>query len=114
MHIHYLEIVTADVEAVCAAYAQALGVTFGDAAPELGGARTAPLPDGGRVGVRGPLRDSEAPVVRPYWRVAEIEQAAAAIAASGGTIAVPVMEIPGHGRFCIYLQGGNDHGLWQP
>ena len=22
-------------------------------------------------------------------------------------------EIPGHGTFAIYLQGGIDHGLWQ-
>jgi hypothetical protein len=30
-----------------------------------------------------------------------------------GKIAHPPMAIPGHGTFAIYLQGGNDHGLWQ-
>ena len=25
----------------------------------------------------------------------------------------PAMELPGYGTFAIYLQGGNDHGLWQ-
>jgi predicted enzyme related to lactoylglutathione lyase len=32
---------------------------------------------------------------------------------AGGQVAVPPMDIPGLGRFAIYLQGGNDHGLWQ-
>ena len=29
------------------------------------------------------------------------------------SLAVRPMGIPGHGTFAIYLQGGNDHGLWQ-
>ena len=28
-------------------------------------------------------------------------------------IAHPPMELPGHGTFAIYLQGGIHHGLWQ-
>ena len=32
---------------------------------------------------------------------------------AGGEVAHPPLEIPGHGTFAIYLQGGNDHGLWQ-
>lgn len=55
MQIHYLEIVTRDVDAVCAAYA----------------------------------------------------------AANGARFAHPPMEIPGHGTFAIYIQGGVHHGLWQ-
>lgn len=55
MQIHYLEIVTKDLDAVCAAYAAAMGVKFGRPDPGLGHARTAPLPDGEPVGVR-PLR----------------------------------------------------------
>src|SRR5688572_19629889 len=41
-----IEIVTSDVDAVCAAYEAAHGIKFGSADPLLGGARTAPLPDG--------------------------------------------------------------------
>jgi len=26
---------------------------------------------------------------------------------------MPPMEMPGRGKFAIYLLGGNDHGLWQ-
>ncbi len=51
--------------------------------------------------------------VRPYWLVDDIDAAVAAAVKAGGQLAVPPMEIPGHGTFAIYLQGGNDHGLWQ-
>jgi uncharacterized protein len=66
MQIHYLEIVTREVDAVCAAYASANGVQFGEPDAGLGGARTASLAGGGLVGVRAPLRATEVPVVRPY------------------------------------------------
>ena len=68
---------------------------------------------GGLVGVRAPLRETEEPVVRPYWLVDEIEAAVAAAVKAGAVIAIPPMNIPGYGTFAIYLQGGNDHGLWQ-
>jgi len=113
MQIHYLEIVTKEVDAVCAAYAAANGVQFGKPDPGLGNARTAKMPEGGLVGIRAPLRETEEPVVRPYWLVDNIETAVAAAAAAGGEIAHPPMEIPGHGSFAIYLQGGIDHGFWQ-
>ena len=113
MKIQYLEVVTEEVDAVCAAYAAANQVTFGAPDPGLGNARTASLAGGGRVGVRAPMRASEKPVVRPYWLVDDISAAVAAAVHAGGEIAVPPMEIPGHGRFAIYLQGGNEHGLWQ-
>ena len=113
MKIHYLELVTNDVDAVCAAYAAAAGAEFGEPDAALGNARTAPLPQGGLVGVRAPLRDDEEPVVRPYWLVSDIEAALAAIEDAGGQVALPPMEIPGHGTCAIYFQGGNDHGLWQ-
>ena len=32
---------------------------------------------------------------------------------AGGKLAHPPMEIPGHGTFAIYIQGGVHHGLWQ-
>ncbi len=113
MKVHYLEIVTKDVDAVCATYAQLHGVTFGDGDAGLGGARTAPLPSGGMLGVRPPMHESEEPVVRPYWLVEDVAAAAAAAVAAGGEIAHPPMEIPGHGAFAIFIQGGIHHGLWQ-
>jgi uncharacterized protein len=113
MLIQYLEIVTKDVDAVCTSYASANGLQFGEPDARLGNARTAALVGGGLVGVRAPLRETEEPVVRPYWLVKDIEAAIAAVVQAGGKIAVPPMQIPGHGTFAIYIQGGNDHGLWQ-
>ena len=113
MNVHYLEIVTTDVEASCAAYAGAHGVTFGDADPTLGGARTAPLGESGKIGVRAPMHDGETPVTRAYVLVDDLEQAVANAAAAGGQVMVPPMEIPGHGYCAIYMQGGIEAGLWQ-
>jgi predicted enzyme related to lactoylglutathione lyase len=113
MQIYYLEIVTKEVDAVCGAYAAANGVKFSEPDVGLGNARTAPMPGNGLVGVRAPMRETEAPVVRPYWLVDDIEAAVAAAVKAGGVIAVPPMKIPGHGTFTIYLQGGIDHGFWQ-
>jgi len=113
MQIHYLEIVTGDIDAVCAAYAAAHAVRFGAPVAALGNARTATLPGGGLVGVRAPLHETERPVVRPYWLVDDVEAALAAAVAAGGEVAHPPLEIPGHGTFAIYIQGGVHHGLWQ-
>ncbi len=113
MSIHYLEIVTPAAEAVCKAYATAMGLRFGEPDPMLGGARTAPLPNGGSVGIRAPMHESEQPVTRPYWLVDDIEAAVAAVVAAGGEVAHPPLEIPGKGSFAILFQGGVQIGLWQ-
>jgi predicted enzyme related to lactoylglutathione lyase len=113
MQIHYLEIVTPDVDAVCASYAAACGVTFGDAEPGLGGARTAAIAGGGMLGVRAPMHPTEEPVVRPYLLVEDIEAAVAAAVAAGAEVAHPPLELPGYGTFAITTQGGVHHGLWQ-
>ena len=113
MKIHYLEIVTHDVDAVCAAYARVHSLTFGSGDAGLGNARTAPLPDGAMLGVRAPMHESEEPIVRPYLLVEDIEAATAEAVDAGGEIAHPPMEIPGHGTFAIVTQGGIQHGLWQ-
>ncbi len=113
MQVQYLEIVTGDVDAVCAAYAAANGVEFSEPDAGLGNARTAELPGGGLVGVRAPMHETEQATVRPYWLVDDIEAAMKAVVAAGGEVAHPPMEIPGRGTFGIYIQGGVQHGLWQ-
>jgi len=113
MKIYYLEVVTPEVDEVCAVYAAANGLEFGDPVPGLGNARTASLAGGGLVGVRAPLRPDEEPVVRPYWLVDDIEAAVAAAEEAGAVIAHPPLEIPGYGTFAIYIVGGVQHGLWQ-
>lgn len=113
MQIQYLEIVTTEVEAVCAAYAAANKLHFGEPDAGLGNARTATVPGGWMVGVRAPMHESETPVVRPYWLVDDIQAAVAAVVEAGAEIAHSPLEIPGHGTFAIYTLGGIQHGIWQ-
>ncbi len=113
MKLHYLEYVTSDADRVCKQYAGLYGVAFNDPDPALGGARTADLVGGGILGVRAPLRDDELPVVRPYFLVNNIEAAVAKAVEAGGKLALPPMELPGHGTCAIVLNGGIDCGFWQ-
>jgi len=113
MRIQYLEIVTPDVKETCEAISKAHGVKFSEPVAELGNARTADLEDGGRFGVRAPMRDSEKPIVRPYVLVDDIEAAVKAAEAAGAQVALPPMKLPGQGTFAIYILGGIEHGLWQ-
>lgn len=113
MKTHYLEIVTRDVEATVLLYAKIHGMTFDAPNPNLAGARTAALQGGGLIGVRAPLRDTEEPVVRPYFLVDDIEEAVAAASNAGAEIAMNPTEIPGSGKFAIFIQGGIETGLWQ-
>jgi uncharacterized protein len=113
VHIQYLEIVTNDVETACALYSRMHGVTFSDPDQNLGGARTSPLAGGGAVGIRAPMHAGERPVVRPYMLVKDIVAAVATAAKSGAVIAVPPMELSGHGTCAILIQDGIESGLWQ-
>lgn len=113
MQIQYLEIVTPDVDSVCSNYEQVHGVRFGEAVEALGNARTAALANGGMIGVRAPMSDSEEPVVRPYMLVDDAEAAVQTAQAAGGEVALPAMAIPGHCTFAIWFQGGIQHAVWQ-
>ena len=113
MKIQYLEIVTTDVDAVCGLYSQLHGVTFGGVDQNLGGARTAVLANGGSLGVRAPMNETEQPVVRPYILVEDIEASVSKAADSGAEIALPPIEIAGHGKCAIIIQSGIQLGLWQ-
>ena len=113
MQVHYLEIVTPDVDATCGTLEKLHGVTFSKPEASLGNAGLAELKNGGTVGVRAPMQAAEEPVVRPYILVDDVEAATEAARAAGGEIALPPTEIPGRGTFAIYVQGGVQHGLWQ-
>jgi len=113
MTVQYLEIVTPSVNETCDALAKAHGVVFSEPVAEFGNARMADLKSGGRIGVRAPMRETEEPVVRPYLLVEDIDAAVKAAEASGATVAMPPMPIPGHGKFSIFILGGIEHGLWQ-
>ena len=76
-------------------------------------AKVAALKDGGMIGVRAPMHEAELPATRPYRLVDDIEAALAAAVEAGAEVAHPPMEIPGRGKFAIYVQGSVHHGLWQ-
>ncbi len=111
--VHFLEIVTPAMDATCEALSKVHGVEFGDPIAEIGNARTAQLSGGGLVSVRAPMHGAENPVVRPYVLVDDIDAAVKAAGEAGAQIAIPRMEIPGHGTIAIYILGGIEHGLWQ-
>lgn len=113
MNVHYLEMVCNDVEAQCAALAQAHGLSFGPAVADLGQARTAKAADGSMIGVRAPLAEHEQPIIRTYWEVDDIEKAIKAAEAAGGLIAYPPTQQGETGTWAIYMLGELQIGLWQ-
>ena len=113
MQVQFLEIVTTDVDATCAAFEKLHGVSFSEPEAMLGNARVAALKGGGRISVRAPLADHDKPIVRPYMLVADIEASIAVAEAAGAEFAMKATEIPGQGTFAIYFLGGMQYGLWQ-
>lgn len=111
--VQYLEIVTPEVDATCKALAAQHGVSFGAPQEGLGNAYVAVLAGGGRIGVRAPMRADEAPVVRPYLGVVDIEAASKKAESAGAQFAMRATEIPGQGKFAIYFLGEIQYGLWE-
>ena len=111
--IHYLEVVTKEVDEVGESYANALGITFSDAIPALGNARTAILSHGEMLGIRAPMHTAEEPTTRPYYLVDDIHDAVRKAEESGAQVAVPPMEIPVHGTCAVVMYGSIQSGFWQ-
>lgn len=113
MNIHYLEVVSADMDREIALFEAAHSVSFGDPVEALGGARTAMAPGGGIIGIRAPMHDAERTVARPYFLTETLDDQIAALSKLGAEIAIPRMEIEGHGVIAIYIVDGIEYGLWQ-
>jgi len=62
MAVHYLEIVSNDVDSQIALYERVHGLSFGPPQPDLGQARVATRTDGTLVGIRRPLAAHEQPI----------------------------------------------------
>lgn len=113
MAVHYLEIVSNDVESVTALYQRTHGLSFGPPEADLGQARVAIQEDGTLVGIRKPLAAHEQPIMRTYLAVKDIQQAVKRAERSGATIAYPPTRQGTQGTFAIVIQGDVEHGLWQ-
>jgi predicted enzyme related to lactoylglutathione lyase len=113
MAVHYLEIVSHDVDMQVALYQCAHGLSFGPAEPDLGQARVATCADGTLVGIRKPLAAHEQPIMRTYLAVDDIEQAVKNAEASGAVVAYPPTQQGAWGTFAILFQREVQHGLWQ-
>lgn len=111
--VHYLEIVTNELDATCALYASVWDISFGEPVADLGQARTAERSDGLMIGVRKPLADHESPILRSYVAVEDIAAATKAAKAQGATIAYAPTRQGVFGTFAIVILDGVEHGLWQ-
>lgn len=111
--VHYLEIVTNELDSTCGLYERLWGVHFGSPVAELGNARTAEGPDGTLVGVRAPMAEHESPIIRSYVAVEDIGAATQAAEAQGAMVAYPPTRQGEYGTFAIVILDGVQHGLWQ-
>ena len=113
MAVHYLEIVSKDMDALTELYQRMHGLSFDPPDPDLGHARVAPQADGSLVGIRKPLAEHEQPIMRTYIAVEDIEQAVREAEESGAMIAYPPNRQGNQGTFAIVIKGDLEHGLWQ-
>lgn len=113
MKIQFLEIVTPDVDGTIAMFAASHGASFSAPIAAFGNGRVAKMPDGGQISVRAPMHESEEPVTRSYYLTDDIDAATQRAVAAGATLAHPVMDIPGEGKFSIVFHGENQFGFWQ-
>lgn len=111
--IHYIEVVTPDVETMCAHYKASNAWEFEKTDPALGNARVITLPNGILYGIRAPMNPQEVPAVRIYLRVDDLDASVKKASDLGATVLIDRMEIPGHGVIAIYEHGGIQQGLWQ-
>jgi predicted enzyme related to lactoylglutathione lyase len=123
MAVHYLEIVSNDVQTLTGLYQRIHGLSFGPPDPDLGQARVATGGDGTLVGIRKPLVASprgrrrraahEQPIMRTYLEVEDIQQAVKKAEEHGAVVAYPPTRQGQRGTFAIVIQGDAQHGLWQ-
>ncbi len=111
--VYYLELVTSDVEGTCRMYSDVFDYSFGDPVPELGLARVASLPNGSWCGIRMPLSPEERPIMKAYYRVADLDVAVREVAGLGARILLESMLLEGWGKIAIFEMGGIQQGLWQ-
>jgi len=111
--IHYVEIVSDDVDSLTSLYQRTYDLSFGPPEADMGQARVATRPDGTVVGIRAPLAAHEEPIIRTYFEVDDIQKAVQEAEDSGAMVAYPPTEQGAWGTFSIVIHGDLQHGLWQ-
>jgi len=113
MQVHYIEIVSKNVDKQCNALEQVHGLSFGPEVQDLGRAKVAKNANGVLIGVRAPLAEHEQTIVRVYVAVDDITKAVKAVESAGAVIAYPPTKQGETGTWAIYILDGVQHGLWQ-
>src|SRR5258708_38185808 len=113
MAVHFLEIVSNDVDRLTGLSQLMLGVSFGPPDPDLGQARIATQADGAVIGIRKPLAAHEQPIMRTYLAVEDIQQAGKAAEESRAMIAYPPTHQGNQGTCASTSQGDGERRLWQ-
>lgn len=113
MQVHYVEIVSNNVDGQCKVLEALHGLSFGPEVSDLGQARVATTASGTLVGVRAPLAEHEHPIVRTYFAVNDIAEAVKAAETAGAVIAYPPTKQGETGTWAIYILDGVQIGLWQ-
>jgi predicted enzyme related to lactoylglutathione lyase len=113
MPVHYLEIVSDDVDSLIDLYQRVHDLSFGPSDPDLGQARVATHAGGALVGIRNPLAAEEHPTTRTYLAVEDIHQRVEEAEDSGATIAYRPTRQGDQGTFAIVIHGGVAHGRRQ-
>lgn len=109
----WVDLGTPDLDGAKALYSDLLGWTWGESAPEFGGYSQAHF-QGDAVAGLGPLMGDAPPAWTLYFRTDDADASAAAIAAGGGTVVAPPMEIGPLGRMLVAQDPtGAFFGLWE-
>jgi predicted enzyme related to lactoylglutathione lyase len=108
----YQEIVTPNALQLRKLFEHSFNWTF-TTVDALGNAHVADLPEGGRIGIRQPMSDTEQAITRLYVLVDNLAESIKDVRDLGGVILLEKMELAGQGTIAIYEAGGIEHGLWQ-
>jgi uncharacterized protein len=104
--IDYVELPGPQLAATKAFYEATFGWSFTDFGPTYSATETGDVD----VGLDGDVAAMKAPL--PVIRVSNLERAAAAVEAAGGSICVPIFGFPGGRRFHFKDPSGNELAVW--
>lgn len=110
----WVDLAAPDVGAAVAFYRAVLGWTAVDSGEEFGHYHLCLVGDRPAAGIGPIMQEGQPPAWTVYLASDDADGTAKAVAASGGTVVAPPMDIPGYGRMLIALDtAGAAFGVWQ-